>query len=65
MYVRTYNGMKAAPKDTRFELRLGIDERAMLSALSGLAGESEAVVVRQLIRQAFWAIDKQALKSKR
>ena len=37
----------------------------MLSALSGLAGESEAVVVRQLIRQAFWAIDKQALKSKR
>jgi predicted DNA-binding protein len=47
--------MAPAPKDARFEFRLSADEREMLRSLSDKLGESEGVVLRQLIRQAFEA----------
>ncbi len=47
--------MAPAPKDARFEFRLGTEEREMLRSLSDTMGESEAIVLRQLIRQAFEA----------
>lgn len=58
--------MAPAPKkDERFELRLGADERDMLRKLSEKIGESEAVVLRQLIRKAFETLEDQGLKKKR
>ena len=45
--------MAPAAKDGRFEIRLSEDERAMLRALADDAGESEATVVRLLIKAAF------------
>jgi hypothetical protein len=47
--------MASAPKDARFEIRLSADEREMLRALADDAGESEATVVRMLIKAAFKA----------
>jgi predicted DNA-binding protein len=47
--------MAPAPKDERFMLRISADEREMLRALAEDAGESEATVVRQLIKAAFKA----------
>lgn len=41
------------PKETRFEMRMSELEREMLRKLAKLAGESDAVVVRRLIREAF------------
>lgn len=45
--------MASAPKDERFNMRLAADERDMLRQLAEDAGESEATVVRRLIREAF------------
>jgi hypothetical protein len=47
--------MAPEPKDERFQIRMGSEERGMLRALADKAGESEAVVVRRLIREAFAA----------
>lgn len=44
--------MAPKPKDERFEMRMGADVRAMLRELAERAGESEASVIRQLIRAA-------------
>ncbi len=41
-----------APKDERFHLRISADERDMLRELAEAAGESEATIVRRLIREA-------------
>jgi hypothetical protein len=57
--------MVPTPKDLRFELRLGEAERDMLRTLADRAGESEAVVLRQLIRQAFALLEKPEPKKKR
>jgi predicted DNA-binding protein len=57
--------MAPAPKDARFEFRLSIDEREMLRSLSEDMGESEAIVLRQLIRKAFEASQVQGQKKKR
>jgi predicted DNA-binding protein len=54
--------MAPAPKDERFMIRMSADERAMLRTLADKAGESEANIVRRLIRAAFEA---QAGKKKR
>jgi len=47
--------MAPAPKDARFEVRLSADEREMLRALADDAGESEATIIRTLIKAAFKA----------
>jgi hypothetical protein len=47
--------MAPAPKEQRFEIRLSADEREKLRALADDAGESEATVVRLLIKAAFKA----------
>jgi hypothetical protein len=44
-------------RDERFELRLSAADRDMLRQLAEDAGEREAVVVRQLIRRAFKALE--------
>jgi uncharacterized protein (DUF1778 family) len=41
------------PKDERFHLRISNDEREMLRLLAEAAGESEATIVRRLIREAY------------
>jgi len=41
------------PKDQRFEMRMSDAEREMLRLLADRAGESEATIVRRLIREAF------------
>ena len=40
-------------KDERFHLRISADEREMLRELAESAGESEATIVRRLIREAY------------
>ena len=45
--------MTSNPKDTRFEMRMSEEEREMLRSLADRAGESEATIVRRLIREAF------------
>jgi len=54
--------MAPAPKDERFMIRMSADERKMLRALADKAGESEAAIVRRLVRAAF---GEQAPKKKR
>lgn len=54
--------MAPAPKDERFLIRMSADEREMLRTLADKAGESEAAIVRRLVRAAFEA---QAPKKKR
>lgn len=54
--------MASKPKDERFQIRMGTDERRMLRALADQAGESEAMIVRQLIRAAFAAAKAPKLK---
>lgn len=44
--------MASKPKDERFEMRMPTDVRDMLRELAETAGESEASVIRQLIRAA-------------
>jgi hypothetical protein len=44
--------MAPEPKDERFEMRMGTDVRQMLRELAEKAGESEASVIRQLVRAA-------------
>lgn len=39
-------------KDERFQIRMSADERTMLRELAEQAGESEATVVRRLVREA-------------
>lgn len=46
-------GVAPEPKDERFHLRISADEREMLRELSDAAGESEATIVRRLIREAY------------
>jgi hypothetical protein len=41
------------PKEKRFEMRMSEEEREMLRSLADRAGESEATIVRRLIREAF------------
>jgi hypothetical protein len=41
------------PKDERLQIRVSVEDRGMLRALAEKIGESEATVMRQLIRQAF------------
>jgi hypothetical protein len=48
--------MAPDPKDERFQIRMSADERGMLRTLAEQAGESEATVVRRLVRRAFEAI---------
>ena len=43
------------PKEKRFEMRMSDAEREMLRTLADRAGESEATIVRRLIREAFEA----------
>jgi uncharacterized protein involved in tellurium resistance len=51
---RTYKGrVTSDPKEKRFEMRMSETERDMLRKLAKLAGESDAIVVRRLIREAF------------
>lgn len=50
--------MTSNPKDTRFEMRMSDTEREMLRELADRAGESEATVVRRLIREAFESVPK-------
>jgi hypothetical protein len=57
--------MAPDPKDARFELRLSADERQMLRTLADDAGESEAIVLRQLIKAAFKVREDRAPKPKR
>jgi predicted DNA-binding protein len=47
--------MAPEPKEERFQIRMSADEREMLRTLADEAGESEATVVRQLIKAAFKA----------
>jgi uncharacterized protein (DUF1778 family) len=49
-------------RDERFELRLSAADRDMLRQLAEDAGEREAVVVRQLIRRAFQALEARSRK---
>ena len=49
--------MAPEPKEERFQIRMNTEEREMLRALAEDAGESEATVVRQLIKAAFKARD--------
>lgn len=60
--VRTSRAVAADPRDERFELRLSAADRDMLRALADDAGEREAVVVRQLIRRAFNALEARSRK---
>jgi len=53
---RCTNGcMAPEPKEERFQIRMSAEEREMLRTLADDAGESEATVVRQLIKAAFKA----------
>ena len=55
---RCTNGyMAPGPKEERFQIRMSADEREMLRVLAEDAGESEATVVRMLIKAAFKARD--------
>ena len=47
--------MAPAPKDERFMIRMSAEERDMLRSLADKAGESEAAIVRRLVRVAFEA----------
>jgi len=49
--------MAPEPKEERFQIRMNAEEREMLRTLAEDAGESEATVVRQLIKAAFKARD--------
>ena len=49
--------MAPEPKEERFQIRMSAEEREMLRTLADDAGESEATVVRQLIKAAFKARD--------
>jgi len=49
--------MAPEPKEERFQIRMSTEEREMLRTLAEDAGESEATVVRQLIKAAFKARD--------
>jgi predicted DNA-binding protein len=53
------------PKTESFMIRMSVDEREMLRTLSDQAGESEASIVRRLVRAAFEASKERALKKKR
>jgi predicted DNA-binding protein len=57
--------MAPVPKDSRFELRLSTEEREMLRTLAEDVGESEAIVLRQLIKAAFKTREPQVPKKKR
>jgi hypothetical protein len=57
--------MAPAPKDARFEMRLSAEEREMLRALADDAGESEATVMRQLLKRAHEALEARVAKKKR
>jgi hypothetical protein len=62
---RRTNGIVAPdPKDERFQIRMSGDEREMLRVLAEQAGESEATVVRQLIKRAFEAHEAKAAKKR-
>lgn len=50
MYIS--RAMASDLKDERFQIRMSADERTMLRELGEQAGESEATVVRRLIREA-------------
>jgi predicted DNA-binding protein len=52
------------PKDERFQIRMSADERTMLRKLADKAGESEATVVRQLIKRAYEASEAKAHKQR-
>ena len=47
--------MAPDPKSESFMIRMSVDEREMLRTLADDAGESEATVVRMLIKAAFKA----------
>jgi hypothetical protein len=57
--------MAPAPKEARFEMRLSSGEREMLHALADDAGESEATVMRQLLKRAYEALEARTAKKKR
>ena len=46
-------------------IRMSVDEREMLRALADQAGESDAAIVRRLVRAAFEASEARAPKKKR
>ena len=46
-------------------IRMSVDEREMLRVLADQAGESDAAIVRRLIRAAFEASKGQASKKKK
>lgn len=50
MYIN--RAMASDLKDERFQIRMSADERTMLRELAEQAGESEATVVRRLVREA-------------
>jgi hypothetical protein len=53
------------PKTENFMVRMSEDERAMLRALADQAGESDAAIVRRLVRAAYEAMQEKATKKKR
>lgn len=50
MYIN--RAMASDLKGERFQIRMSADERTMLRELAEQAGESEATVVRRLVRDA-------------
>jgi predicted DNA-binding protein len=57
--------MAPDPKSETFMVRMSVDEREMLRTLAEQAGESDAAIVRRLVRAAFEASEARAPKKKR
>ncbi|HEX3871326.1 MAG TPA: hypothetical protein VHV77_12865 [Pirellulales bacterium] len=57
--------MAPDPKSEMFMVRMSVDEREMLRTLAEQAGESDAAIVRRLVRAAFEASQARAPKKKR
>jgi len=59
------SNMAPAPKSENFMVRMSVEEREMLRTLAERAGESDAAIVRRLVRAAFEAIEVRTPKRKR
>jgi hypothetical protein len=57
--------MAPEPKSENFMVRMSVEEREMLRTLAERAGESDAAIVRRLVRAAFEASEARELKKKR
>ncbi|MEO7036914.1 MAG: hypothetical protein ABI548_23395 [Polyangiaceae bacterium] len=57
--------MAPEPKSETFMVRMSVEERDMLRTLAEQAGESDAAIVRRLVRAAFEASPVRGPKKKR